>query len=84
MVARTASKGEDLEFMGLVDQVVGLADKDLEIKKGVRYVENIANAQGRNFYDVFDEVLKYGIAEKAAKEWVKINVYRNTFRKIAP
>lgn len=61
----------DSDFMQMVDELVGLADKDEELSLGIKWIDNESKKLGISFYEMFFIILQRHLADEKAREWFK-------------
>ncbi len=63
------SKVDD-HFIGIVDELVIMAENDAELAEGIRWIDSQSRKNGVTFYEMALLVMRKHIAEKRAKEWL--------------
>ena len=63
--------GVDEQFMGIIDDLVVMAENDSELAEGLRWIDAQSQKNGVTFYEMAMMILRKHMAERRAKEWLK-------------
>lgn len=63
--------GVDEQFMGIIDDLVVMAENDSELAEGLRWIDAQSQKNGITFYEMAMMILRKHMAERRAKEWLK-------------
>ena len=61
----------DEQFVGIMDDLVVMAESDGELADGLRWIDAQSRKHGISFYEMAMMVLRKHLAERRAKEWMK-------------
>ncbi len=64
------SDSVDDQFMGIIDDLVVMSERDSELAEGLRWIDTQSRKQGITFYEMAMLILRKHMAEKKAKEWL--------------
>lgn len=64
------SDSVDDQFMGIIDDLVVMSERDSELAEGLRWIDAQSRKQGITFYEMAMLILRKHMAEKKAKEWL--------------
>ena len=64
------SDSVDDQFIGIIDDLVVMAEDDSELAEGLRWIDSQSRKQGVTFYEMAMIILRKHMAEKKAKEWL--------------
>ncbi|MGH9991274.1 MAG: hypothetical protein ACREBU_00985 [Nitrososphaera sp.] len=60
----------DDQFMGIIDDLVVMSERDSELAEGLRWIDAQSRKQGITFYEMAMLILRKHMAERKAKEWL--------------
>ena len=63
--------GVDDQFMGIIDDLVVMAESDSELAEGLKWIDAQSRKNGVTFYEMAMMILRKHMAERRAKEWLK-------------
>lgn len=62
--------GVDDQFIGIIDDLVVMAENDIELTEGLRWIDAQSQKNGVTFYEMALIILRKHMAERKAKEWL--------------